>query len=296
MGSTERFGDLRGMLHREPSFESFWALCRQFAASWSVDDAHACGAVHYACHYLERWPDAFRRVPDWEIDRLLSEGRTAVPMELFRVLDLGLHEIDAGQLETILPALHPGGLRTLDLSGCRLGPGGPRVLAARGAALLEQLEGLDLSRSGALGPNLGALSGKDLGRLRQLGLDGCFLQDDHLEALAPLEGLEALRLGENHLSDEGVRWLVRWPGLARLRTLTLRGNPLTSASAALLADCQAASGLEQLMIDLGQVGSDGARALAQSSHLTAAIRRQWTRQLERFGLDEDPYQLRDTES
>src|SRR5262249_37664567 len=70
-----------------------------------------------------------------------------------------------------------------------------------------------------------------------------------------------------------------WPGLARLRTLSLAGNPLGDVAAQMLAGTPALAGLEALNLNRASVTVPGCVLLLQSPHLRSLRRldvgREW---------------------
>ncbi|MFO0926190.1 MAG: TIGR02996 domain-containing protein [Gemmataceae bacterium] len=109
--------------------------------------------------------------------------------------------------------------------------------------------------------------------VRGTGLLGVHLRrvDGHLEALAAcpaLGRLSALYLGENDLTNDQLRLLLRSRHLRQLRRLYLQCNRLDEGGAALIAVCPHLRGLYDLSLGRNFVGDAGVRALVASPHLT----------------------------
>lgn len=109
--------------------------------------------------------------------------------------------------------------------------------------------------------------------VRDTGLLGVHLRriDGHLEALAacPAVGrLSALYLGENELTNDQLRLLLRSPHLRQLRRLYLQCNRLDGDGAALVAGCPQLRRLHDLSLGRNFIGDGGVRALVESPYLT----------------------------
>jgi uncharacterized protein (TIGR02996 family) len=88
-----------------------------------------------------------------------------------------------------------------------------------------------------------------------------------LAASPYLNGLRALYLGWNSLSDEGVEALTPASWLKSLTTLDLSQNEITDAGAFALANCPYLSRLQTLFLRRNAITSQGRAALTASPHL-----------------------------
>ncbi|GAA3234644.1 hypothetical protein ACFO1B_24175 [Dactylosporangium siamense] len=162
--------------------------------------------------------------------------------------------------------------------------GGPGVANRPGRLDLSALAGLDTGRLVELdlayldlGPD-GAetlATAFDLGRLRALDLRYCRIGDAGLAALAgsaQLGGLRRLHLQRDRITGAGVPALHRFPALTEL---DLRYNAIGADGVDVLLAAPFAAGLTRLWLYGADVGSDGARALAQSARLSPALRTLW---------------------
>jgi uncharacterized protein (TIGR02996 family) len=163
-------------------------------------------------------------------------------------------------------------LRSLDISGTRVGDGGARVLAERAefgwlesltfradevdrhscvtsvgaealaeSATLTRLKSLDLGDHYIGNEGLRALaSGPNAHRLERLGVEYNDIDDDDDNGIlavvesSRLANLRELRFGGNHLGRVGAEALAAWPHLERMESLDLQEGPLTDAVRAIL--------------------------------------------------------------
>jgi uncharacterized protein (TIGR02996 family) len=176
-----------------------------------------------------------------------------------------------------------GRLRTLDLSGCSsVGNGAARMLAAAEAPLLESLDlrRTNLSPPGAA-PLLAASRWPRLARLAlpfllpqaeaaSLSIEPSRLMAWQLQELFTLPPPDHLDLADASLTSASVQALALWPGLARVRALSLEDNRLTDTAARHLAASPHPRWLERLGLDGNRIGGPGLQALL-SSHCSRGL-------------------------
>lgn len=123
---------------------------------------------------------------------------------------------------------------------------------------------------------------KTLGPLSALDLRYCYIGDRGAQSLAAspnVTKLERLFLQRNAIKLKGLRAIAESPHLGSLRQLDLRYNKLGSKGAESLALSSNLARIEQLRLyrtDIG--GKAGARALANSAHLSVSLKRFWRAQ------------------
>jgi uncharacterized protein (TIGR02996 family) len=99
---------------------------------------------------------------------------------------------------------------------------------------------------------------------------------ERLVASPLLDGVRALHLQRNGITEHGARMLAASPKLAMLETLDLRFNPLGAAGAGALAASPHLGRLARLVVYPDDIGEAGVRALAASPRLPLATRRYWS--------------------
>ena len=292
------FGDLRALLHEEPTLER-WASLLTLLNRWSTDDdALEAEILPYVEGVLEEhWPDVVRRLPENWLARL-RRGESVPMMRLIRSIhrprphrhargvviltdlarqpDLaGLRHIHlAGErfgdegLLALLDSPHLGPLRHLGLEEDEIGDEGLQALAD--SERLGELEELDLAAN-FFGPSgLEALAGaRTLGKLQRLGLSFCEIEPDALEPLLALEGalpsLHTLDLRGNALRGDLLEALLEVEGLERLEGLDLGDNGLGDEEARALADHAAIQQLRWLRIADNDLTAEGLEALIDAA-------------------------------
>jgi uncharacterized protein (TIGR02996 family) len=190
-----------------------------------------------------------------------------------------------------------GGLRTLDLAYCQLGPGGLDVLCASGR--FPRLEVLNLSNNPLGGGGVRTLAFSPLfARLRRLnlretqpGVEGLQTLAASLEnaglfylnldyhggtfgdegaialAFSRPRNLQRLSLAENEIGPAGLRALLRSPVMEHLAHLDLKYNPLGDDGAKVLAESESVENLVILDLHGCGIGNTGIEAIAGSGHL-----------------------------
>lgn len=234
-------------------------------------------------------------------DTLLFDGRAAQlarSPHLQQLVHLGLRETCLHD-EDLVPILRSHAyprLQSLDISNRREGQDytfeGFRVITeAEFAPSLERLAmnrryfDEDIVSVFAQLPQLHALSveGSSLGsgaidlaaldrRWTELDISWSGIRSDSAEAIARSDSmceLTSLHIGNNPLSDEGVRTLVTSPKLGRLKTLEMGGSsPEEGRVSAVLGDAMRrapmADTLETLLLSLASLGPRGATWLAEA--------------------------------
>jgi uncharacterized protein (TIGR02996 family) len=189
---------------------------------------------------------------------------SAVPLQHLRIRSLRFPSLE-GLLK--LPLLER--LRTLDLSGNRVGNNGAAILAAApGLRGLTALNLRDTKLRGEAGVSLGG--SPHLANLTRLNLRGNSLYDKGVEGLARSEhlgGLTDLDLGwYNNVGPRGAAALAVSVHMARLVSLRLDFNRISERGAVSLAD----GGLPQLRsldVSHNAIGDTAAAALLGSTAL-----------------------------
>ena len=106
-----------------------------------------------------------------------------------------------------------------------------------------------------------------LKELRTLSLNRCDVADEAVQRLQSCTGLEILRLGDNKLTDEGLKSLTR---LKQLKELQLHGNAAVTDDG--LARLRGLPQLELLSLDGTRCTLEAARDLKQKSLQQTTIR------------------------
>lgn len=289
----DRFGELRSLLHREPTFETFHAICNELETHWEGEDLTA-RAVPYVSRFLEDWPDHVRGVTERECRRLVAGEPPRLPMALFRILDLSDVHLDIPGFQRLMSTLDPGNVCILDLSTTGIGFTAMEALAQ--SPLLKQLTQLKLRECYIRDTGVDHLCRANaMDRMEELDLEVCQITDDGLKLLAEssyLGELRVLRLADNSgVSDRGIDELVRSPLLEQLEVLDLHRTHVGTAGMVALAATPRARNLTMLRANVHQVGISGAQALVESEHTSDSVRDFWTRELDRVDAL-DVYDLR----
>lgn len=180
------------------------------------------------------------------------------PFSSLRVLDLGgANQLGEG-LRAVFSADLPE-LRVLRLGGGKLQAG---ALVAR-----PGLRALDLSQAklGAEAEGLGALAFPDL---EHLGLEGCGLDADGVEALAKgplLRTVKRLELGHNKFQNGGGHALAKTERLA-LEYLGLGHNWLGVKALTAMLEREDMRGLRSFRTGMNNFGTAASRVFAQGRH------------------------------
>ncbi len=192
-----------------------------------------------------------------------------------RALRLRGHGVEGPLLQMLNETGMLGRLVELDLANNQpLGDRASRVLAGAKAPLLEMLDvqGTNLTALGLRGlllaRGLPALSRLhfNAGLLFRRGLTAESFEREW--ASTPLAARATmLRFSAYPLERPALECLLRWPGLARLRSLSLWGCGLGAEAGARLAACAQLAGLRSLQLGNNQLRDTGARALAGAAHL-----------------------------
>jgi uncharacterized protein (TIGR02996 family) len=167
------------------------------------------------------------------LDRAGLAALAGAPLDSLRHLDLGYCELFGDVGEALAEVLWLGHLHTLDLTDASVTP----INLAFLTAPLRSLCVLRLARCGLLAEDMSTLAtAPDLSNLRELDLSNNLLEDPGVADLVRgnYPGLRVLNLDGNGLTDEAVRRLADWPGLAELWLLSLARNTLTETSVDLL--------------------------------------------------------------
>jgi Ran GTPase-activating protein (RanGAP) involved in mRNA processing and transport len=174
-------------------------------------------------------------------------------MAAWRTLNIGYNDLSQQGVRALLSSPHLDSLEALDLSSLMPAPG-----TWLGDPLIEELV-----RTGLPKPSL-----------RRLGLHSSSLTAQGISLLAQderLSGLRQLDLAINRrLGREGAQALAASSHLAGLEDLTLFASELDDAAAVALA---ASPYLRPIQLSLGdnKIGSEGARALAESAFLERVV-------------------------
>ena len=216
----DRFGDVRSILHGEPSQQGWQALCEALDAYQGAEPLEEV-VLPYCLQALQGWPPEIERwvPPRW--DEMLFEEQG--PPELILCTHLELHDyhvgdrgnIGDGDVRALAASPHLAQLQHLDLSSNYIGDQGVEALAA--SAHLTRLQYLDLADNHIGSGGARALAASpNLASLRHLDLYGNRIGDEGARALASsphLASLQHLNLHSNGIEDEGAAALAASPHL-----------------------------------------------------------------------------------
>lgn len=157
--------------------------------------------------------------------------------------------------------------RSLDLAHNVLGEAGMARLASLS---LPELTTLSLCDTGLDDAAASVLSTTSLPSLHELDVSGNPIDLAGFESIAARAIWPALRVmyvGERGTSAEALGGLLRWPGLASLRRLSLAAQQIDEALANALASCDGLGAIEELSLDVSHLDDAGAPLLANASNL-----------------------------
>ncbi len=137
------FGDLRSILQRPASSETWGALCDHLDL-WSNDALEAV-ALPYSLDIITRWPGELERTaPKRWVERLLA-GEDVASLVVVNTLSLESSQLSQPQLTAVLTSQRLTSLRTLDLHDNNIFEEGAKALAD--APLLKDLTCLKLGKN-----------------------------------------------------------------------------------------------------------------------------------------------------
>ncbi len=166
----------------------------------------------------------------------------------------------------------PPRLRTLDLSGNRLGAEHLQRLLA--SPMVSTVDDLDLSDNHLGTAGIEVMAAASLPFLRSLHLVRARPETEGIRALREarfLPELRSLALGGNVLPPQAGEVLAGAAGVANLLVLDLRDNRLGDAGAAALASSPFLRNLVLLDLSTNEIEDEGAEAIAESPHLNGLI-------------------------
>jgi uncharacterized protein (TIGR02996 family) len=192
-----------------------------------------------------------------------------------RALRLRGHGVEGPLLQTLIETGALERLVELDLANNQpLGDRAGRLLAQARAPLLEMLDVQNTNLT-ALGMR-GLLLARNLPALSRLNFNARLLFRHGLSAHSferewtstpQAARATVLRFSDYPLDGPALECVLSWPGLARLRSLSLWGCGLGFAAGQRLAACERLAGLRSLQLGHNQLRDTGARALAGAPHL-----------------------------
>jgi hypothetical protein len=247
--SAPLFGELRSVLQRPASEETWGALCAQLDL-WPVAALEAV-ALPYALGHLARWPDALSCEAPRAWTNALLAGRPCPQLRCAR---------------SIFVTMFPGGIFPT-----------PEQTARLDAPSMRGLRAMTLLPSTLDAPAFCAWFGgaQHLGALRTLMIVSEQLDDAQLEVLArepALARLTSLALRQGYrITARGARALADSPHLADLTSLDLFYARLGDEGALALASSPHLARLTSLSLIACGVGPAGAQALASSPSLTSLL-------------------------
>ncbi len=252
-----------GWLHERTT--ALWSLARAVDLSHAgLDDRDLAAALESADHPIRAMNLAHNRLTDHGARALVANAR----LEGIETLDLRFNRLGAGAAEALASSPFLSQLTTLRLAGNAIGLRGVQALAA--SPFLTRIEVLDLDGCRLDADALAALaSAPGLSRIVELSVRHNRLGDAATAALgtADWRHLERLHLDNVHLGGAGIESLAASPLVARLRTLGLGSNRLTSTDLAALTRSAHLRQLESLTLDGNPLGPGGAVTLGVSGHL-----------------------------
>lgn len=205
---------------------------------------------------------------------------------LFRhvsAFDIGANEIGCEGFEALCKAPALANLSHLSVSGNFIMDKGMRVLSEAQFPVLKTL-----SLRANLFDNDGLTSlahANGLPMLTQLNL-GYNRFDARLIVETLIEDfngpLDSLILDHSKFTDEHVSLLAQSPRLAELRSLDLRFNLITNEGACALSQSPYIGGLNTLKLEYNTIERAGALDLARSPYLSAPLREEFERMVEKF--------------
>lgn len=288
------FDDLRSILQRPASVETWCALCEHLDL-WDRDVLEQV-ALPYALNIVTRWSAELERVaPErWvdvsaeSIDPSLALANTLklrpcleAPDEAFthallcspHLAQLRALSLCGALLDDAIAALaassHLVNLIYLDLSYNDIGAAGAAALAA--SPSLANLEELDLSDNAIGDAGAAALAASPhLNKLTSLWLRHCGITDAGVVALAAspyFSQLRQLDMDHNKLNDAGAIALAAWPRTAKLTDLSIHHCNIGGSGVAALSASPHLAGLRSLDLRDNPITPDGHAALSASPHL-----------------------------
>jgi uncharacterized protein (TIGR02996 family) len=150
--------------------------------------------------------------------------------------------VKVADLEALLTGFRDRTIVSVVLNGSPIGNRGARMLLRH--PVLATVRELEIGHIGMTADGAGALA-----------------------ASAYRPPKQDLHLRGNPLGDEGVRELLCWPGLERIKKLDLTDIGLGDTGTALLASTRPLRAVRKLWLNRNAIGADGAAALAASPHL-----------------------------
>jgi uncharacterized protein (TIGR02996 family) len=184
-------------------------------------------------------------------------------------VQLSFGRFDAAVAETLAASRHLRKLRWLDLRYCRIGDAGVEALAR--SAHLGSLQYLCLASTGIGADGARALArSKSLQQLQHLDVGQNEPGDAILAELAGanLPALSWLNLSRTHVGDAGLQALARGTLFRRLRTLAISSNTNVGPEGVRALAEQPKGILSELDMGWCSVGTEGAKILAGSPHLS----------------------------
>jgi uncharacterized protein (TIGR02996 family) len=205
--------------------------------------------------FTDHAEELFRLAPAQDVKLLRLKQSNLKPAELaasphlgrLRTLDLNGSQIEDDDLAALLFSPHLGNLRALRIGGNEVGQLTARALVRPGG--LTGLKELSLENT-----------------LLSSGMFGSLLE---LLVPEPPFRLEALDLTHTSLDREAVTHLTRWPGLASLRALRLRGSAVGVWGTQALTASPHLGPLEELDLSGCSVGVNGYVALGRAGKLSS---------------------------
>ena len=186
-----------------------------------------------------------------------------------RMLDLSNNRITHDALLHFAQSDWTKNLTRLDVSNNDLDERGFAPLV--GSRLLANLEALGASSRGQvtmpLGTTVELLEQLDPARITTLNLSGATIGEDGASIIAEMHALKSLKLNGAYVTDEGVEALASSEHLRSLESLELNNNNLTDRGAKALANSKTLAHLRDLSLYGNQIGDDGMIAFAQDDSL-----------------------------
>lgn len=252
---------LRAALTSPPSASVWRALYTSALALHDADpDRFVQEIVPQLTHTLASWPDAARRVPEAELERLVAGQPTSPMLPFARALIIAPGRLDEPLHRALSTTEALGQLRRLDLS-CNLLTD-DALSALLDAPMLSGVDTLTLHSCG--------LTNTSLPLFERLGPG-----ERPLRALA-LGNTPEWQLGDGELANSfggrGLRQLTSARGLVALERLDLSGVQLGSAGVRRLMQGAAGWSLRELLLAHAALDDTAAEILIHAEHFPAIER------------------------
>jgi len=276
-GGARRFGELRSLLHGEPSQIAWEEIC-ELVDGWDSAAELREVVLPYALRAMVGWPDELRAPPPHAREAIIAGNPTpsvalCVELSLAYSYFLVNQRMTNRSLSALAQSEWVGwSVESLELTSHPIGDSG--ILSLAESRWLGNLRSIKLGYTCVSHEGLRALiCAPRLERLYELVASNLDLTDEVLEAVSAggaRERLRVLDLSSNKLTSRGVRALARSRAARRLEVLDLSFNQLTDEAAFELANSEHVRGVRRLVLDYNDISLSGWRALVHSPNFRGA--------------------------